>query len=168
MTDAASSRRMNAILFALLALVVLLFGWFWISNPVRSLGDTTGTIEAITVRPSTEDHAAAERTAMIRLADGTLVQARVVTSESVRSGQRAKVHVSEQVLSGTRNYEVLEPPDTRRSVTWYARRSSRSAIRTACRGRRISRCSRARCSSSTTRPWAPASHSSFTASARNR
>jgi hypothetical protein len=41
------------------------------------------------------------------------VQARVVTPESVRSGQRGKVHVSEQVLSGTRTYEVLEPPDTR-------------------------------------------------------
>ena len=104
---------MNAILFALLALVVLLFIWFWISNPVRSVGDTTGTIEAITVRPSTGDHVAAERTAMIRLADGTLVQARVVTPESVRSGQRAKVHVSEQVLSGTRTYEVLEAPEAR-------------------------------------------------------
>jgi len=104
---------MNAILFALLALVLVLFIWFWISNPVRSVGDTTGTIEAITVRPSTADHVAGERTAMIRLADGTLVQARVVTPESVRSGQRAKVHVSEQVLSGTRTYEVLEAPEAR-------------------------------------------------------
>jgi hypothetical protein len=80
---------------------------------MHSVGDTTGTIEAITVRPSTEDHVAAERTAIIRLADGTLVQARVVTPDSVRSDQRAKVHVSEQLLSGTRNCEALEPPDTR-------------------------------------------------------
>ena len=111
MTDAASSTRINAVLFAVLALVVLLFIWFWISNPMRSVGDTTGTIEAVTVQSSSEDHVAAERTAMIRLADGTLVQARVVTPERVRSGERAKVHVSEQVLSGTRTYEVLESPD---------------------------------------------------------
>lgn len=112
MNDAASSTRINVILFAVLALVVALFIWFWISNPMRSLGDTTGTVEAVTVGTTSEGHVAAERTAMIRLADGTLVQARVITPESVRSGQRAKVHVSEQVLSGTRTYEVLESPDT--------------------------------------------------------
>src|SRR5437763_13048448 len=105
MTDAASSTRINAILFAVLVLVVALFIWFWISNPMRSVGDTTGTIEAVTVRPSSEGHVSGERTAMIRLGDGTLVQARVLTPESVRSGQRAKVHVSEQLLSGTRTYE---------------------------------------------------------------
>ena len=113
MTEAASSSRINAILFALLALVVLLFIWFWISNPTRSVGDTTGTIEAVTVRASSEGNVSAERTAMIRLADGTLIQAHVVTAANVRSGQHAKVHVSEQVLSGTRTYEVVEEPDTR-------------------------------------------------------
>ena len=113
MTEAASSSRINAILFALLALVVALFIWFWISNPTRSVGDTNGTIEAITVRPRAEGIAGAERTAMVRLPDGTLVQARVVTAANVHSGQRAKVHVSEQMLSGTRTYEVLEAPEAR-------------------------------------------------------
>lgn len=113
MTDAAPSSRINAILFALLALVVLLFIWFWISNPMRSLGDTTGTIEAVTVRANTDGNVSAERTAMIRLADGTLVQARVVTAANVHSGQRAKVHISEQVLSGSRIYELQEAPEAR-------------------------------------------------------
>jgi HAMP domain-containing protein len=111
MTEAGSQSRINAILFALLALVVLLFIWFWISNPMRSVGDTTGMIEAVTVQASTEGNVGAERTAMIRLADGTLVQARVITAASVHSGQRAKMHVSEQVLSGTRTYELLEAPE---------------------------------------------------------
>jgi HAMP domain-containing protein len=111
MTEAASSSRINAILFALLALVVLLFIWFWISNPSRSVGDTTGTIEAVTVRASSEGNVGGERTAMIRLADGTLIQAHVVTPTNVHSGERAKVHISEQVLSGTRTYEVLEAPE---------------------------------------------------------
>lgn len=111
MSEAAASSRINTILFAVLALVVVLFIWFWISNPMRSVGETTGTIEAITVRASTEGNVGAERTAMVRLADGTLVQARILTAVNVHSGQRAKLHVSEQVLSGTRTYEVLEAPE---------------------------------------------------------
>jgi len=104
---------MNIVLFAILAIVVVVFVWFWIADPRRSIGEMSGMIEAITVQPSMVGHAGADRTAMIRLADGTLVQASVVTPAHVRSGQRAKVRVSEQMLSGARTYEVVEAADTR-------------------------------------------------------
>jgi hypothetical protein len=108
MTDARSSRKLDLILFAVLAAVVVAFAGFWIADPSRTVGETTGTILALTIQPSTGGHAGADRTAMIRLADGTLVQARVVAESNLRSGQRAKLLVSEQLLSGTRTYEVLE------------------------------------------------------------
>jgi len=113
MPDALSSQRMNNVLFAILAIVVVVFVWFWITDPRRNIGEISGMIEAITVQPSISGHAGAERTAMIRLADGTLVQASVVTPTHVRSGQRAKVLVSEQMLSGTRTYEVVEAAEPR-------------------------------------------------------
>jgi HAMP domain-containing protein len=113
MSEALPSQRMNNILFAILAIVIVVFIWFWITDPRRNVGEMSGTIEAITVQPSTNGHVGSDRTAMIRLADGTLVQASVVTPMHVRSGQRAKVLVSEQMLSGTRTYEVVEAADTR-------------------------------------------------------
>jgi HAMP domain-containing protein len=113
MAQALPSQRMNNVLFAILAIVVAVFIWFWITDPRRSIGEMTGMIEAITVQPSSTGHAGADRTAMIRLADGTLVQASVVTPMLVRSGQRAKVLVSEQMLSGTRTYEVVEAAESR-------------------------------------------------------
>jgi hypothetical protein len=104
---------MNNVLFVILAIVVAVFIYFWITDPRRNLGEVTGMVEAITVQPSTNGHAGADRTAMVRLADGTLVQASVVTAVPVRSGQRAKVLVSEQMLSGTRTYEVVEAAEPR-------------------------------------------------------
>lgn len=113
MGEPSSSSTINTILFGVLALVVLLFIWFWISNPTRSVGEMTGTIEAITSQTGTEGHTGPERTAMIRLADGTLVQARVLSVTPLHSGQRARLAVSEQVLSGARTYEVVEAADVR-------------------------------------------------------
>jgi hypothetical protein len=113
MSTASTSGRINTILFALFAVVALLFIWFWISNPTRSVGETSGTVEAITVQPSTDSHVGPDRTAMIRLGDGTLVQAKVVTPINVHSGQRAKLVIAEQLLSGTRTYEVVEAAETR-------------------------------------------------------
>ena len=113
MPDALPSQRMNNILFAILAIVIVVFIWFWITDPRRNIGEMSGVVEAITVQPSKSGHAGADRTAMIRLADGTLVQASVATPAHVRSGQRAKLQVSEQMLSGTRTYEVVEAADSK-------------------------------------------------------
>lgn len=113
MSDALPSQRMNNVLFVILAIVIAVFIWFWITDPRRSMGEMTGMVEAITVQPSTGGHAGADRTAMVRLTDGTLVQASVATPATVRSGQRAKVLVSEQMLSGTRTYEVIEAAEPR-------------------------------------------------------
>ena len=104
---------MNTVLFAILAVVIVVFVWFWVTDPQRKVGEMTGMVEAVTLQPAASGHAGADRTAMIRLADGTLVQARVITAAHVRSGQRAKLLVSEQVLSGTRTYEVVDAADTR-------------------------------------------------------
>ena len=113
MPESLPSQRMNNVLFAILAIVVVVFIWFWITDPRRSVGEMTGVIEAITVQPSANGHAGSDRTAMIRLADGTLVQAAVLTPLHVRSGQRAKLLVSEQMLSGTRTYEVVDAADSK-------------------------------------------------------
>ena len=76
MSTASTSGRINTILFGLFVVVALLFIWFWISNPTRSVGETSGTVEAITVQRSTDGHIGPDRTAMIRLADGTLEPSR--------------------------------------------------------------------------------------------
>ena len=103
----------NAILFAVFAVIVLVFVWFWITDPTHTVEETTGMIEAVTVQPSRSGHAGADRTAMIRLENGIFIHAKVVTPMNVRSGQRAKVVVSEKVLSGTRTYEVVDAADVR-------------------------------------------------------
>jgi hypothetical protein len=114
MSDAAlPSQKMNTVLFAILAVVIIVFIYFWVTDPQRAIGEMSGMVEAVTLQPATGGHAGADRTAMIRLADGTLVQARVSTASHVHSGQRAKLLVSEQVLSGTRTYEVVEAADSR-------------------------------------------------------
>jgi ABC-type uncharacterized transport system YnjBCD ATPase subunit len=48
---------------------------------------------------------------VIRLADGMVVQAHIVTPKSVHSGQRARVAVYEHVLSAERTYELVEARD---------------------------------------------------------
>src|SRR4051812_49666932 len=96
MSEALPSQRMNNVLFAILAIVVAVFIWFWITDPRRSIGGVTGMIEAITVQPSSTRPAGADRTAVIRLAHGALVQASGGTPGVGRPGQRAHGLVSQQ------------------------------------------------------------------------
>jgi hypothetical protein len=102
----------NATPYVIIAVIVLSFLWFSVRNPSKQVAELSGVIEAVTFRGATDDPRAADRTAVIRLADGTIVQAHVVTRVSVHSGQRARVAVYEHVLSAERTYELVEARDT--------------------------------------------------------
>jgi hypothetical protein len=106
---AARARRVTP--YAIIAAVVLAFIWFSVRNPSTQVGETNGIIEAVTFRGGTDDPSAADRSAVIRLPDGSLVHAHIVASLSVHSGQRARVAVYEHVLSTDRTYEVLDARD---------------------------------------------------------
>ena len=71
----------------------------------------SGVIEAVTFRGGNDEPAEPDRTAVIRMADGTIVQAHVDTPLNVHSGQRAKIAVYEHLLSAERTYEVVEARD---------------------------------------------------------
>lgn len=101
----------NAIPYVIIAALVLSFLWFSVRNPSKQVAELSGIVEAVTFRGATDDPRASDRTAVIRLTDGTIIQARVVTPASVHSGQRARIAVYEQVLSAERTYELLEARD---------------------------------------------------------
>jgi hypothetical protein len=97
--------------YAIIAAVVLAFVWLSVRSPSTQVGEIDGTIEAVTFRGGTDGPSAADRSAVIRLPDGSLVHAHIVASLSVHSGQRARVAVYEHVLSTDRTYEVLDARD---------------------------------------------------------
>ncbi|HET7362499.1 MAG TPA: hypothetical protein VFJ70_02885 [Burkholderiales bacterium] len=97
--------------FAIIAAVVLSFLWFSVQNPSKQVAELSGVIEAVTFRGATDDPLASDRTAVIRLADGTIVQAHIVTPLNVHAGQRARVAVYERVLSAERTYKLVEARD---------------------------------------------------------
>ena len=103
----------NATPYAIIAAIVLSFLWFSVRNPSKQVAEISGTIEAVTFRGATDDPRASDRTAVIRLADGTIVQAHIARQLSVHSGQRARIAVYERVLSSERTYELIETRDTR-------------------------------------------------------
>jgi hypothetical protein len=97
--------------YVIIAAIVLSFLWFSVTNPSKQVAEMSGIVEAVTFRGATDDPRS-DRTAVIRLTDGTIVQAHIVTTLSVHSGQRAKVAVYEQVLSAERTYELVEARDS--------------------------------------------------------
>jgi len=101
----------NATPYVIIAALVLPFLWFSVRNPSKQVAELSGVIEAVTFRGPTDDPRASDRTAVIRLSDGTIVQAHIVTPASVHSGQRARIAVYEHVLSAERTYELVEARD---------------------------------------------------------
>jgi hypothetical protein len=110
MPDTARLKK-SATPVVLVLAVAFLIAWFVISNSSRRVDVVIATVEAITAGPADEGASGKERTAMIGLADGRRLYARIVTAEAVRPGQKAKIAVTEQLLSGTRTYEVIDIVD---------------------------------------------------------
>ena len=112
MSDAAPSNRRigerSALPLVVVAAVVLLVGWFILSHSSQRLEEVTGNVEATMTRPQADGQSESERTAMIRLPDGRLIEARIVTQDAVQDGQRAKIVVIEDLLSGRRTYELID------------------------------------------------------------
>ena len=106
-----AARARSVAPYVIIAAVVLALLWFSASNPSTQVGEISGIIEAVTFRGGTDDPAAPDRTAVVRLPDGSLVHAHIVASLSVHSGQRARVAVYEHVMSTDRSYEVLDARD---------------------------------------------------------
>jgi len=97
--------------YVIIAALVLAFLWFSVQNPSRQVAEITGVIEAVTFRGESDAPGAADRTAVIRLNDGTIVQAHIVAALNAHSGQRARIAVYEHALSSDRTYEVVEARD---------------------------------------------------------
>ena len=89
------------------AAIALVVSWFVASNSTRPVEELVLTVEAITTRASNNGKAEPERTAIVRTPDGRLLQARIATHDPLSAGHKAKVIVTEQVLSGDRTYEVI-------------------------------------------------------------
>ena len=101
-------RKNSAIPLVIGAAVVFLLAWFVVANSHRRVEEVVATIEAITTQPGTDRQGQSERTAMILMPDGRRLYARLAIREAVDVGQKAKIAVIEEVLSGTRTYEVFE------------------------------------------------------------
>ena len=98
----------SALPLVAVAAAALLVGWFTLSHSSRHVGELVVTVEATTTRPQTDNQALPDRTAMIRMPDGRLLQARIATPAPVQAGQRARVVVIEDLLSGQRTYELTD------------------------------------------------------------
>ena len=104
---AQADNKTSALPIVVAAAFALLMGWFILSHSSRPIEKIMVTVEATTTR-LLPDRQIGERTAMIRLADGRLMEARILTQDSVRAGQRAKIKVTEDILSGRRTYELVD------------------------------------------------------------
>ena len=110
MSDDSSPVRANIVPLAIvtaIAVGVLTIISFTAKKADDPVEQVSGIVEAITYGPKKSDRTVPERTAIIRLADGTLVQARVAESVKVGSGQKARMLVYQQVFSATRTYELV-------------------------------------------------------------
>ena len=111
MSDSGTSTKSSIVRLAIIlavSVIVLAFIAVTIRKAETQAAQTSGIIEAITFGPSEPGKAAPERTAMVRLADGTLVQAHIATSAKVNAGQRATMLVYQPVFSAAPRYEVGE------------------------------------------------------------
>ena len=112
MPDASHSRLSAANRSTLPALAVaaaaIVIGWFILSHSTRPVEELVATVEATTSRPQTDSQTPPDRTAMIRMPDGRLVQARIIAHDPVQAGQRAHIVVIEDLLSGQRTYELTD------------------------------------------------------------
>jgi hypothetical protein len=102
----------NASPYVIIGAIVLSFFWFSFKNPSKQIAELSGTIEAVTFRGANDQPGAPDRTAVIRLTDGTIVQAHILAQLNVHAGQHARIAVYEHVLSAERRYELVEARDS--------------------------------------------------------
>src|SRR3954469_10729185 len=103
-----SAANRSALPVVFVAAVAVLVGWFILSHSSRRVEEIIATVEATTTRQQSDTRAEPDRTAMIRMPDGRVTQAHIVTHRPVRAGERARIVVTEDVLSGQRTYEVVD------------------------------------------------------------
>jgi hypothetical protein len=105
---AQAHKNTSALPVVLVAAVAVLVGWFILSHSTRRVEEIIATVEATTTRQQSDTQAEPDRTAMIRMPDGRVAQARIVTHRPIQAGQRARIVVIEDVLSGQRTYELTD------------------------------------------------------------
>ena len=91
----------------MIPIVIIALVWSLAKKADQPVQEMSGVIEAVTLGPVSTDHPTPERTAIIRLADGTILQAQIVTPAVVQAGQTAIIMVYERAFSATRTYEVV-------------------------------------------------------------
>lgn len=96
------------VLIAAISAVVLAVVWSSAHKLGAPVDEISGTIEAVTFEPTAGGDVAANRSAIVRLPDGTLVQARITTHLPVQRGQRATLLVYTGVFSPARTYEIVQ------------------------------------------------------------
>ena len=106
---AAHARPLAALLMAgaILAVAVVALN---VSGGAAS--ETLGVVKSVSLVP--HEGGSSERIATVLLADGTLVQARVLDANAGRPGQEVYVRVSHRILSHGVTYEVLAPKEARK------------------------------------------------------
>ena len=92
------------ILFAVIAFFAIAIPYSLINQPGGPMTETVGVIESSGTVPS--DIGPPGVIATVRLKDGTLIQANVVSGGVALKGQVAHVHILRRVLSGAKAYEV--------------------------------------------------------------
>ena len=90
------------------AIAALVVAWLILSHSSRRVEEIVATVEATTTHQQADPQATPDRTAMIRMPDGRLIQARIVTQRPVQAGQQARIIVIEDALSGRRSYELID------------------------------------------------------------
>ena len=100
-------RRLGSIILGLLAVSLPFVA---LNQPSATGQEVRGIVQSVGTLPS--DIAPPPAIALVRLNDGSLVQARVVTPHQVRPGHVAHLREYRRVLSGAKTYELLraEPP----------------------------------------------------------
>lgn len=97
--------RGKAAPYVVVASMVLAFVWFSVTRTEHPREEITAIIEGVTYGPMRGDRAV-ERTALIRMVDGVVAEARIVTPEIVQRGQNVRVLVYDRTFAG-RAYEVV-------------------------------------------------------------
>lgn len=90
-------------------IVAAILGIIWFSTTQMRHADREirGVVQAVTESSQIGADGHPMRTALVRLDDGTLIQAHIATAAEVHSDQKAKVLMYEQVFSAARSYELV-------------------------------------------------------------
>ena len=91
--------------YGVIAVVILCVAAFALNQAGGPVTDTRGIVESHTHVPT--DTGPPVQRAVVRLADGAVVQAIVVMPTPIRTGETAKVRVYRRVITGAPKYEVI-------------------------------------------------------------